>query len=323
MRVHTLPSDAPAPILPASAASVVTVDVLAGWLRLAPAMEAEPVPAVPAYVQADAPAPRRLVLLDIRYELGSGATDHEGYLHGHLPGAVYVALPSRLAGPPGTLEGRHPLPDPADFAETVRMWGIDDGDTVVVYDDIGGLAAARAWWLLRHGGLPDVLLLDGGLDAWREAGLPLQSGEVIPTPGSATIQWGRMPVVDAAGAEEIAEHGLLLDARAAERYRGEVEPLDPVAGHIPGARSLPTAQNLRPDGRLLPPEQLAARFAAAGVRDDVRVAVYCGSGVTAAHQVLAMTVAGHPGAALFPGSWSSWVHDLARPVAVGASPDGH
>lgn len=301
---------------------LVSVGVLAHWLDLTPTEPLPPVPEGPAHARPGHGRPGRVVLLDVRFRATGGGADHEAYLQGHLPGAVYVSLPSRLAGHAGPAAGRHPLPDPRQFAETVRMWGIDDGDTVVVYDDDAGLSAARAWWLLRHAGLRDTLLLDGGLAAWRAAGLPLQPGEVIPVPGSAHTSWGRMPVVDTAGAETMAAGGLLIDARAAERYRGETEPIDPVAGHIPGARSVPTALGVAQDGRLLPAAELAARFDSVGVDEQTPVAVYCGSGVTAAHAVLSLAVAGRPGVALYPGSWSAWIQDPAHAVAVGPEPHG-
>lgn len=302
--------------------TLVTVDVLAGWLGLAPVEDLPPVPGGPAYAQPGRCRPNRVILLDVRFRATGGGPDHAAYLQGHLPGAVYVSLPSQLAGHAGPAAGRHPLPDARQFAETVRMWGIDEGDTIVVYDDDHGLSAARAWWLLRHAGLRDSMLLDGGLEAWRAAGLPLQPGEVIPVPGTARPSWGRMPVVDTAGAEAMASGGLLLDARAAERYRGEVEPFDPVAGHIPGARNVPTAESIAEDGRLRPAAELAERFDAVGVDDATPVAVYCGSGITAAHAVLTLAVAGRPGVALYPGSWSAWVQDPSNAVAVGPEPYG-
>ena len=302
--------------------TLVTVDVLAGWLGLAPVEDLPPVPEGPAYAQPGRCRPNRVILLDVRFRATAGGPDHAAYLQGHLPGAVYVSLPSQLAGHAGPAAGRHPLPDARQFAETVRMWGIDEGDTIVVYDDDHGLSAARAWWLLRHAGLRDSVLLDGGLEAWRAAGLPLQPGEVIPVPGTARPSWGRMPVVDTAGAEAMASGGLLLDARAAERYRGEVEPFDPVAGHIPGARNVSTAESIAEDGRLRPAAELAERFDAVGVDDATPVAVYCGSGITAAHAVLTLAVAGRPGVALYPGSWSAWVQDPSNAVAVGPEPDG-
>ncbi|WP_414601926.1 sulfurtransferase [Micrococcus sp.] len=301
--------------------SLVTAEVLARWLGLDPAAPEAPVPEGPAYDRRSAPG--RVVVLDVRYRPGTRRADgHDDYLRGHIPGAVFVSVDGQLAGHAAPQEGRHPLPDPARFQESVRLWGVDDGDTVVVYDDVAGLAAGRAWWLLRHAGVNDALLLDGGLNAWRGAGLPLQPGEVIPRPGSAHLSWGRMPVVDTAGAEAIASGGLLIDARAAERYRGESEPLDPVAGHIPGAVNLPASDALTDDGRFRPVQELADRFDAVGVADDLPVAVYCGSGVTAAHEVLALAVAGRHGVALYPGSWSSWVQDPTNPVATGPEPGG-
>ncbi|MBI5160015.1 MAG: sulfurtransferase [Micrococcales bacterium] len=256
-----------------------------------------------------------VVVLDVRWRLDRPDGRPE-YLVAHLPGAVYVSLDAELAahGLPAT-EGRHPLPDIADLQAAARRWGIRPGDTVVAYDDLGGMSAARAWWLLRHAGLEDVRVLDGGLAAWREAGLPLEAGEVVPEPGDVTLEYGAMPVLDADAAAELAVTGVLLDARAGERYRGEVEPVDPRAGHIPGAVSLPTAGNLRPDGRMRSPDELRRRAAEAGI-DAGAVGVYCGSGVTAAHEVLALEVAGVR-AALYPGSWSAWSNDPARPVATG------
>lgn len=263
---------------------------------------------------ADRPA-----LLDVRWKLG----DPEGrqqYLDGHLPGAVYVDLETELAGPPSPHEGRHPLPEPAKLQAAARRWGLRQGQPVVVYDAVGGTSAARAWWLLRWAGLADVRLLDGGLQAWTDSGYTLETGDVAPEPGDVTLRSGAVPALDAAGAATVARDGALLDARAAARYRGEVEPVDPVAGHIPGALSAPTTENLGPDGCFRPPEELRARFAELGVMGrSGAVAVYCGSGVNAAHQVAALALAGID-AALYPGSWSQWCADPARPVATGESP---
>lgn len=252
-----------------------------------------------------------VVVLDVRWRLDrpDGRPD---YLAGHLPGAVYVSLEEELAahGLPAT-EGRHPLPAIADLQDAARRWGVREGDTVVAYDDLGGMSAARAWWLLRHAGVAEVRVLDGGLAAWRDAGLALDAGDVVPERGDVRLEYGGMPVLSADEAAALPAHGTLLDARAGERYRGEVEPVDTRAGHIPGAVSLPTAGNLA-DGRFLGGDALRSRFA------DVRgpVGVYCGSGVTAAHEVLALQLAGVR-AALYPGSWSAWSSDPARPVAVG------
>ncbi|MER6012303.1 sulfurtransferase [Streptomyces bluensis] len=259
------------------------------------------------------------VLLDVRWALGDPhGRDH--YTAGHIPGAVYVGLDTELAAPPSPEGGRHPLPELADLQAAARSWGMSAGRPVVVYDDLGNTAAARAWWLLRHAGVPDVTLLDGALGAWRAAGLPLESGApAAPVPGDVVLRPGGLPVIDADEAAELAVSGLLLDARAAQRYRGEVEPVDPRAGHIPGAVSAPTGENLAADGTFLSPGELRERFTAKGAGDAVRIGVYCGSGVTAAHQIAALAIAGFD-AALFPGSWSAWSSDPDRRAATGPLP---
>jgi thiosulfate/3-mercaptopyruvate sulfurtransferase len=257
----------------------------------------------------------RLVLLDVRWRLDA-PDGRPAYREGHLPGAVYVDLDGDLAGEPGGTRGRHPLPEAADLEAAARRWGVRQDSVVVAYDDLGGMSAARAWWLLRDAGV-DVRVLDGGLAAWRRAGLPLEQGDVRPEPGDVRLAPGSLPVIDADGAA--AFDGSLLDARAGERYRGEVEPVDPRAGHIPGAMSVPTAGNLDADGRFLDAAALRARFASLGVRLDGPVAVYCGSGVTASHELLALAVAGVDGA-LYPGSWSAWSNDPDRPAATGPTP---
>ena len=252
------------------------------------------------------------VLLDVRWALGD-PHGRRHYLDAHIPGAVFVDLETELAAPPSPQQGRHPLPDIADLQRSARRWGVRTGAPVVVYDATGGMAAARAWWLLRWGGVADVRILDGGLPAWTAAGHALASGvEPTPAEGDVVLSPGAMPVIDMAGAAAWA--GALLDARAGERYRGEVEPVDPRAGHIPGAISAPTAENLDSGGRFKDVDALRARFGQlAGP-----VAVYCGSGVTAAHQIAALAVAGID-AALFPGSWSQWSNDPDAPVATGAA----
>ncbi|WP_128429803.1 sulfurtransferase [Streptomyces cyaneus] len=259
------------------------------------------------------------VVLDVRWALGDPhGRDH--YAEGHIPGAVYVDLDTELAAPPSPEGGRHPLPRAEDLQEAARRWGIRQGQRVVVHDDLGNTAAARAWWLLRHAGLTRVTLLDGALGAWRSAGLPLESGVPADPPhGDVVLDEGALPTVDADGAAELAVSGLLLDARAAERYRGEVEPVDPRAGHIPGALSAPTGENLAADGTFLPPEELRKRFEDKGAAGASRIGVYCGSGVTAAHQIAALEIAGFE-AVLFPGSWSAWSADPARPAATGPLP---
>jgi thiosulfate/3-mercaptopyruvate sulfurtransferase len=254
------------------------------------------------------------VLLDVRWRLG-GPPGAQAYRAGHLPAAVFVDLDRDLAGPPGT-GGRHPLPDPARFQAAMRRCGVSGGRGVVVYDQRDTTAAGRAWWLLGYHGHPDVRVLDGGYDGWVEAGHEVTTEVAEPAPGDFVARPGGRPLLDAAGAAEVAAAGVLLDARAPERFRGESEPVDPVAGHVPGARSAPAAGNLGPDGRLRPPAELRARFSALGVRDDLPVGAYCGSGVVAASQVLALEVAGFR-AALYVGSWSQWITDPSRPVATG------
>ncbi|WP_194817602.1 sulfurtransferase [Nocardia sp. XZ_19_385] len=260
----------------------------------------------------EALADKRVRLLDVRWALG----DPDGpqhYLDGHIPGAVFVDLETELAAPASPARGRHPLPELTQLEKCARSWGIRNGDAVVVYDATGGMAAARAWWLLRWAGIADVRILDGGLPGWEQSGGELATGtEPDPEPGDVGLSPGHMSVVDA---DTIANwDGLLLDARAGERYRGEVEPVDPRAGHVPGAVSAPTAENLDGEGRFRTTDQLLERFTSLGTGP---VAVYCGSGVTAAHQIAALAAAGID-AALYPGSWSQWSNDPKRPVAVGA-----
>ncbi|WP_045305561.1 sulfurtransferase [Saccharothrix sp. ST-888] len=259
------------------------------------------------------------VLLDIRWQLG-GPPGAGEFAAGHLPGAQYIDLDSELAALPGAA-GRHPLPDPEVFGAAVRRAGVRADRPVVVYDAGPATSAARAWWLLRWSGHRDVRVLDGGLAAWRAAGLPESTGQTPAPAGDFEPAPGQLPTLDAGQAAALARIGLLLDARAGERYRGEVEPIDPRAGHIPGAVSAPTTENLGPDGRFLPAAALAERFRAlgAGDRKADEVGVYCGSGVTAAHELLALTVAGF-GAALYPGSWSEWSADPDNPAATGHQP---
>ncbi len=267
-----------------------------------------------ALVTPDEVAALAPTLLDVRWALG-GPPGRDEYERGHIPGAVFVDLDTELASAPGP-GGRHPLPEPGAFEAAMRRAGVRADRPVVVYDDSGSAAAARAWWLLRYFGHPDVRVLDGGLGAWVASGRGLSTDAPAPAPGSFEARPGGMPVVDAAGAASLAERGVLLDARAAERFRGEHEPVDPIAGHIPGAVNAPTSANVDSDGRFLARDALRATFAAAGVRDGVMVGAYCGSGVTAAHEVLALELAGF-NAALYPGSWSEWITDRERPVATG------
>ena len=245
------------------------------------------------------------VVLDVRWKLG-GPPGHGEYLRGHIPGAVFVDLDTELAAITVPTAGRHPLPSLAALQESARRWGVRDDSAVVVYDGEGNMAAARAWWLLRWGGHDDVLILDGALPAWVAEGGELATDDVEPERGDVTLRGGALPTIDADDIPDyVAAGGLLLDARAPERYRGEVEPVDPKAGHIPGAVSAPTAANLAPDGRFLPADELRARFEALRPDDTRLVAVYCGSGVTAAHEIAALAVAGID-ATLYPGSFSEW-----------------
>ncbi|MEU7990926.1 sulfurtransferase [Streptosporangium canum] len=253
-------------------------------------------------------------VLDVRWKLG-GPPGADSYREGHVPGAVFCDLNADLAAPAGP-GGRHPLPSADLFQDAMRRLGVSGSRTVVVYDGADSTAAARAWWTLRYFGHPDVRVLDGGFHAWAAEGLPVATGEETASPGDFVARPGGMPVLDAAQALELAADGVLLDARAAERYRGEVEPIDPVAGHVPGAVSAPTGDNVDPAGRFHLPDFLRERFNTLGAVPGVRVGAYCGSGVTAAHEVLALELAGIP-AALYVGSWSNWVADPSRPVATG------
>jgi len=243
------------------------------------------------------------------------------YAEGHVPGAVFVDLDLELTSPPGA-GGRHPLPDPAVFAAAMRRAGVTLDRPVVVMDGREGSVAARMWWLLRHHGHDHVRLLDGGLAAWVAAGGVVATGDEGspydddgPAGERFTADAARLPVVDAAGAAALAGDGVLLDARAEVRYLGQSEPIDPVAGHIPGAVSVPTLDLVDADGRLLPADVLRTLFAGVGVRPGSPVGVYCGSGVTASHEVLALAEAGIE-AALYAGSWSDWITDPSRPVAT-------
>ena len=257
-------------------------------------------------------------VLDVRWRLG-GPPGRLAFERGHVPGSQYVDLDSDLADPPSRA-GRHPLPDPDRFAAAMRALGVRADRPVVALDDSGGVAAARLWWLLRHHGHDRVHVLDGGYPAWTAAGGPVDTGPAPPPqPGDFVAAPGRMPLLGAAQAAELARDGVLLDARAGGRYRGEQEPVDPVAGHVPGARSLPASETVDAAGHLRAPAELAELFGRAGVDRQRPVGAYCGSGVTSAHTVLALATAGID-AALYPGSWSEWVTDPARPVATGADP---
>ena len=275
-------------------------------------------------LQAELAGEHPPVVLDVRWSLG-GPDGAGEYARGHLPGAVFLDLETQLSRPRAPGEGRHPLPDPEALQGVLRAAGISRGTPVVVHDAATSTSAARGWWVLRWAGLEGVRVLDGGLAAWTAAGGALSTDVPRPAPGDVVVRPGSLPVLDAAGAAALARTGVLLDARAPERYRGEVEPVDPVGGHVPGALNAPTTGNVDAAGRFLPPGALRERFAALGIApfatrspaaDSFAVGVYCGSGVTAAHELLALEVAG-VSALLYPGSWSEWVADPARPVATG------
>ena len=261
-----------------------------------------------------------LVLLDCRHALGDPEDGPRAYEDGHLPGARHAHIDRDLSGPLTGRNGRHPLPEPDAFRRTAGHLGIHPGAQVVAYDAHGGAWAARAWWLLRHYGHDTVAVLDGGLPAWTRIGGPLTRD--VPPPSDATFLGnpGHLPTVDADSLRQRVPvpAGTLLDARDPERYRGDQEPIDPVAGHIPGARNAPYKDSLDATGRFQAPDELRARFdRLIGTHAPDEVAVYCGSGVTAAHLLLALEVAGLPGAALYPGSWSEWCADRDRPVETG------
>ncbi len=255
------------------------------------------------------------VLLDTRLTT-AGGPGRERYDAGHLPGAAYVDMDLDLADPPGP-GGRHPLPSRERFLGAMRRAGVRRGTRVVVYDDGPATAAARIWWLLRDHGHDDVLVLDGGLAAWVDAGRPVSTDPVLPESGDWTGTPGHLRTVDADRAAALAHEGVLIDVRAAERFRGEQEPLDPVAGHIPGAVNAPLTGNTDALGRFLSPDALARRFSQLGVDGAAPAAAYCGSGVTACQTILALRLAGLDGA-LYPGSWSGWITDPSRSVATGA-----
>ncbi|HQR49843.1 MAG TPA: sulfurtransferase, partial [Steroidobacteraceae bacterium] len=245
------------------------------------------------------------------------------YAAGHLPGAMYADLNADLSAPPTAASGRHPLPSPATFEAWLRTRGVNRGSVVVAYDDGNAAYASRLWWMLRWVGHDEAFVLDGGLRRWTALGLPTDTRVPAPGPGDFVARLRPTMVVDAA--QVLASIGdeatRMLDARGPERYRGEVEPIDPVAGHVPGARNHPFTTNLGDDGRFLPAAQLKAAFSEqlgqVAPRDAITM---CGSGVTACQLLLAMEHAGLPGARLYAGSWSEWCRDPARPVARGAAP---
>ena len=266
------------------------------------------------------------VVVDCRHDLMNLAAGREGYAAGHLPGAVFGDIDTQLSGakhgPDGVFRGRHPLPEKEALRETLRGWGIDDDSQVVAYDAHGGMFAARLWWLMRWLGHEAVAVLDGGMAAWQAIGKPLTLDVVSKPRGSIGVRAPFVPTVTVAEVMENVDKGerIVIDARAADRFRGENETIDPIGGHIPGARNRFFKDNLQADGRFKDAATLRDEFAPL-VDDPARAIMQCGSGVTACHNLLALEVAGMPGAALYPGSWSEWVgdgkNDTGRPVAKG------
>jgi len=262
------------------------------------------------------------VVVDCRHDLMNLAAGRDGYAIGHLPGAVFADIETQLSGAKrgedGVFRGRHPLPEKEALAETLRSWGVNADSQVVAYDAHGGMFAARLWWLLRWLGHEKVAVLDGGMAAWQALGQPLTNEVPVKPAGNIAVRAPFVPTVTVAEVLANIEQGgrTVIDARAADRFRGENETIDPVGGHIPGAKNRFFKDNLRADGRFKSADELRADFAA--LVDDPRQAIMqCGSGVTACHNLLALEVAGMPGAALYPGSWSEWVADGSRPVATG------
>lgn len=266
------------------------------------------------------PDEQRPTLVDVRWVLGGGVQRNEDdYLAGHLPRAAFLDLESSLSDPvavSGT-GGRHPMPSTERVQDALRRVGVRQGRPVVFYDARASLGAARAWWVAAYFGVP-ARVLDGGLAAWEAAGLPVEPGPVDVPAGDVVLEPGGRTLLDAQGVQRwAAEGGQLLDARPADRFRGENEVIDPVAGHIPGARSLPALELLDEHGRFLPADAVTALMREAGVEPGRPSAVYCGSGVQAAHAALALEAVGQPSPAVYVGSWSDWISDPARQVSVG------
>lgn len=258
------------------------------------------------------------VILDVRWQLGDPDFGQLAYAAGHIPGSVFCDLDRVLSGPAGP-EGRHPLPDLEELARWMRDAGVDAEREVCVYGAREPMGAARAWWLLRYMGHERVRVLDGGLAAWQAGGFDVTADVPRPRPGNFTVHLVEEHRLDDALVQTRADDGVLLDARAPERYSGESEPIDPLAGHIPGALNAPMTEMVDADGRMLGAELLQARFAGLGITPETEVGVYCGSGVTAATDILALALAGIP-AALYAGSWSKWCAQPDPPVATGPDP---
>jgi thiosulfate/3-mercaptopyruvate sulfurtransferase len=260
-----------------------------------------------------------VAVLDCRHDLGKPDWSDGAYAEGHIPGALQAHLDRDLSAPIGPTTGRHPLPDIVKLAETLGRWGIDQDVQVVAYDQSNGVYASRAWWLLRWLGHTQVGVLDGGLAAWQEAGLPVTRERVSRTPRTFTPRVSDAAFVTTAEVQQALGNGAftLIDARGADRFAGQNETIDPVAGHVPGATNRPFPKNLDARGRFLPAAELRRQWTAhLGGRSAGEVVAMCGSGVSACHNLLALEVAGMAGAKLYPGSWSEWIRDKARPVAI-------
>lgn len=260
------------------------------------------------------------VVVDCRFSLADLSAGEEAYRAGHIPGAHYAHLDRDLSGPVTPTSGRHPLPDTAKLAQRLGEWGITEHTQVVAYDDAGGAFAARLWWLLRFLGHDRVAVLDGGYSAWTRGGHPASTDVAEPRPGVFVPSADPSQWITSAALEGLVADGSikLIDARDPERFQGEVEPIDSVAGHVPGAVNLPFKQNLTAEGTFQSPEALRARFAVhAEGRNPETIVHMCGSGVTACHNVLAMEHAGIGGSRLYAGSWSEWIRDGSRPVTTG------
>lgn len=263
----------------------------------------------------------RWVLLDCRFDLANPQAGRLAYRAGHVPGAIYVHLEEDLSGAIGPTSGRHPLPDPGRFARRLGAWGVSNDSQVIAYDAANGAHAARLWWMLRWVGHPAVAVLDGGFASWQRAGLPVEAREPTPKPAEFAphvrdAAWLSSDVVaEALAGGDIA----LIDARAADRFAGRNETLDPVAGHVPGARNHPFAANLDADNHFLPAAELRQRWLETlGGAPSAQAVCMCGSGVTACHDLLALEIAGLAGARLYAGSWSEWIRDPSRPVSTGS-----
>ncbi|MFC4601753.1 sulfurtransferase [Cohnella hongkongensis] len=260
-----------------------------------------------------------LVVVDCRFQLGQPEAGRKAYEESHIPGAVYMDLEKDLSGPLGEHGGRHPLPDAAELAARFGRAGIGSDTRVIAYDDQGGAMASRLWWLLKYLGHENVFVMDGGYSAWKEAGCPVSAEQkiVVPAQFLATVQHNMLVEVDDVRESLGTGRYVLIDSREAPRYRGEVEPIDPAAGHIPGARNLFWAEVRRADGSWKNADEQLERFASAGLSPDDEIVVYCGSGVTATPNVLALQEAGFSRVKLYAGSWSDWISYPENPIATG------